>query len=387
MIEIETLWQWIDERVEVREAEEVPLLSAVGSCLAEGVLASHDLPAFDHSSMDGFAFAEACPGECRVVMEVAAGGGEMRSLSPGEAARVLTGGGIPPGTFGVVRQEDCTRAADRVQLRRSGPVAAGESIRRRGTIRRAGEVLLPAGTRLTPGGISFLVAGGAPTVRVPRPPRILHVSTGAELLAPGQEPAPGQIADSNGPMMQALLERAGHCLERLLLADEAPVLQQTIQEFDGDLLLISGGSGPGDHDHTCGALAAAGYSIHANRLNSRPGKPLLFATRGRQVAFGLPGNPLSHWVCHQAFVRRALYRMLGAPPPELVSVFCPPWPAVGGDGRRTWTPAVQRLMQGRLEVEPLPWQHSGDLSPLAQADALLLDEPDPQTQLVAAYLL
>lgn len=387
MIEIETLWEWIDERVSALPAEEVRAERAVGRCLAESVRAAQDLPAFDHSSMDGYAFAESHPGECPVVMEVAAGTPAAQTLKPGQAARILTGGEIPGGTLGVVRQEDCTTEDGSVRMRRADSVHAGENIRRRGTIRRAGDVLLDAGSRLEAGGVAFLISAGVSSVRVPRAPVILHLATGSELLEPGAPPEPGKIADSNGPMIEALLGREGCRVERRRLRDEARALDDAVRGFEGDLLLISGGSGPGEYDHTTGALRAAGFGLHASRLNSRPGKPLLFATRDSQIAFGLPGNPLSHWVCFQAFVRRALCRLRGAAAPALEDVYCPEWPVPEGDGRRTWTPAVQRFHEGRHQVDPLPWEHSGDLSPLTSADALLLDSPDSATQLVKAFLL
>jgi molybdopterin molybdotransferase len=122
-------------------------------------------------------------------------------------------------------------------------------------------------------------------------------------------------------------------------------------------------------------------------VNSRPGRPLLFATRGTQVAFGLPGNPLSHWVCYHAFVRRALDRLEGRPPTGLVETISPAWQGPDGGGGHTWTPARVAITGGLAIATVLPWLHSGDLSPLSSANALLLDGPDPDTQRVRTLLL
>ncbi|MEI8310781.1 MAG: molybdopterin molybdenumtransferase MoeA, partial [Verrucomicrobiota bacterium] len=127
--------------------------------------------------------------------------------------------------------------------------------------------------------------------------------------------------------------------------------------------------------------------VHASRINSRPGRPLIFATRGRQVAFGLPGNPLSHWVCFHAFVTRALARLEGRDIPALINARLAGQLPGAGDGRRTWTPARRQYREGMLYVEPLCWQHSGDLTPLASADALLMDRQDPATHLIPTFLL
>ena len=183
-------------------------------------------------------------------------------------------------------------------------------------------------------------------------------------------------------MIEALLALRGLSVHREQLGDDSSAIGKVVSDFDGELLLISGGSGPGDHDHTDSALRHAGYEIHTRRIDSRPGKPMIFATRGRRAAFGLPGNPLSHWVCHHAFVRRAIARFEGYEPPCLSGALCPGWNVPVGDGRRTWTPARLSAKSGELVAKPLHWLHSGDLSPLVEADALLLDEPDPITHLV-----
>lgn len=387
MIEIENLWSLIDGHVTPNDASGVGLPDSLGCVAAENVCSQVDFPTFDHSSMDGFALAEIFPETCRIVREIAAGCAEPGAIRPGEAARVFTGAALPEGTACVARQEDCLMDGSQVRLREDVHLTLNENIRRRGDICLQGSVLIGQGLAITPGVIALLSSCGVQRVKVHPRPAVTHISTGSELIAAGHPLGTGQIYDSNGPMMEALLASRGLSVKRTHIPDSFDQLARAAGEFCGHLLLLSGGSGPGDHDHTDAALRDAGYTIHASRINSRPGRPLIFATRERQIAFGLPGNPLSHWVCFQAFVARALARLEGKPVPGLIEAHCEPQPAPSEDGRRTWTPARRRYRNGCLVVEPLEWKHSGDLTPLIFADALLLDGCDPKTNLIHTLLL
>lgn len=387
MTEIEELWELIDQNVTQLPSETVPLLEALGRTVSEDVRAAFDFPAFDHSAVDGYAFCEPQPGKCRIIEQVAAGDSSCVSLKPRQAARILTGAAVPAGTFAVAMQEDCVLDGTMVSLREPLSLKEGQNVRARGALAQAGMVILKSGEKLNSGCVAVLTSCHIDTIPVFRSPRVLHLATGSELLAPGEPVIPGKIPDSNGPMIEALLAEAGISCVRRRLRDHFDELLSCVRLFDADLLLISGGSGPGDHDHTQRALAEAGFRILSNRVNSRPGKPLILAVREGQIAFGLPGNPLSHWVCYQAFVRRALARLMGSSPPMLYQTYCPAWNERSGDGRRTWTPARRFVQDGKMCTEPLYWLHSGDLFPLLRADALLLDAPDPKSHLVLSLFL
>jgi len=387
MIEIEDLWSRIDEKVSPLGGETVPTIKAGGRCLLERPRASIDFPTFDHSAMDGYAFAEAVPGKCRIVEEIPAGQYPRIALAPGLAARVFTGAPVPQNAFAIAMQEDCVFDGAQVTPNPEEPLGPGSNIRRRAAIVSAGQTILDPGHVLLPGAVALLSACGVDALRVSRRPVATHIATGSELLLPGEAATLGKIPDSNGPMVEALLDASGIPTTRIRMNDDPAMLTASVESFAGDLLLISGGSGPGDHDHTRRALENAGFTIWSDRVNSRPGKPLLFATRGPRAAFGLPGNPLSHWVCFQAFVRRALDRMEGRPPHSPVETLCSKWEPIPGDGRRPWTPARLVISHGRAESVPLPWLHSGDLSPIAHADALLLDAPDPSSHLIKTLIL
>lgn len=373
MMQIEQLWREIDDRVACLPAEPATLIQALHRVTTEDVLSPLDLPGFDQSSMDGFGFASLQPGSCRLTGTIAAGVPLMIPIEEGSAVRILTGALVPAGTVAIAKQEDCEVKDGCVALRSGVCLSAGENIRSRGGVFRSGDILLKSGTRISPGAIALLASAGIPSLQIVRRAAVLHLVTGDEIIASGLLPGPGQTCDSNGPMIAALLAESGLEVEGRQLPDDAVLLEQQIGGFEGDLLLVSGGSGPGDRDHTMTALESSGYTVHCSRMNSRPGKPLIFATRGSQVAFGLPGNPLSHWVCFQAFVKRALRRLHGLPEPEMPCARIAGNPDPGGDGRRTWTPGVSRPDGVGGEVRPLPWKHSGDLTPLAEANVLILD--------------
>lgn len=371
MMEIEQVWEAIDRHASRLPSERVPPARAVGRTLAEPVLADEDQPPFDQSAMDGYALGSPTAGSpYAVVATIAAGESTGIVLREGEAARILTGAMVPAGAVAVARQEDCE--ADARSVRVIAPCPDGTHIRRRGGVARKGEVLLQSGRRILPGTAGLLAACGTPRVCVTALPSVDHLVTGDEVVPVGTMPNPGQIRDSNGPLIRALLGAMGIGVHRRALPDSAMSTREAVAASKADLLLISGGSGPGDRDYTRAALEANGFEIHCSSVNSRPGRPLIFASRGARLAFGLPGNPLSHFVCFHAFVRRALCRMAGLPPARLLPSTLRSLVRDPGDGRRSWLPA--RLSAGArgMEVRPLAWKHSGDLTPLAEANALIL---------------
>ena len=379
MMEIEELWAEIDDRVPCLPARETSLADSLNCVVSGNVLSPGDMPAFDRSSMDGFAFSSLQPGRCRILGTIAAGRPLSMSVEEGTSIRILTGGVVPEGTVAISKQEDCEVSGDMVSLRDGVRLGWGEFIRRRGGIFSGGDVLLESGAIVSPGALALLASAGVGVVNAVGRATVCHLVTGDEIVGAGATLSPGQIYDSNGPMISALLAEMGMDVEACRLADDADALTRQVRENPADLLLISGGSGPGERDHTLKALEASGYAIHSSRLNSRPGKPLIFATQGTRIAFGLPGNPLSHWVCFQVFVKRAIRRLHGLRVPGLGTARMSAGIEASdssGDGRRTWTPGVWGFEKDGAHVRPLPWKHSGDLLSLVGANALILDPTD-----------
>ncbi len=349
----------------------VAIADARGRILREPLTAPADLPVFDRSAMDGFALGPGVGASYRVVLEIQAGTVPTRALGDGECARVFTGAQIPAGTVRVLMQEHARREGDTlIPLRTDGPV----HIRRRGEDARAGDTLLAAGTRLGACELSLLAHVGATTPFVSAPVRVLHIATGAELVAPESMPAAGHIRDTNSTMIAALLAERGATLSAQARCgdDLDEILRLTRASDDWDLLLISGGASVGDYDFGARSLAALGFTIHFDRLNLRPGKPLIFATRGAQAAFILPGNPVSHFVTFHLAVRLAIECLENATPSwSLVSVTMATELPAQADARETFWPCALRAENGGLVAEPLAWKSSGDLCGLASARGLL----------------
>jgi molybdopterin molybdotransferase len=249
-------------------------------------------------------------------------------------------------------------------------------IRRRGENRRAGDIVVPAGTTLGPAELAALAASGITQPEVSAAPRCVHLLTGNELVAPEQKPAGAQIRDSNSALIAALLARQGaELVGHARVGDTLAAARTATEAFPAhDVLLISGGASVGDHDFARPLLQALGYELHFDQVNLRPGKPLVFASRGPQVAFALPGNPVSHWVTFHLFVAPLLRKLqtgVDAAPPRLTGRLVTAAKLPAPDARRTFWPCRAQVVNGVHELTPLPLASSGDSSGLVGANALL----------------
>jgi molybdopterin molybdotransferase len=307
----------------------------------------------------------------RVAYEVAAGGSGTRPLAPGECARIFTGAPVPEGADAVAMQEVCVRDGEAVEI---PAIAAGNGVRRQGEDARAGSILVPSGVSLGAVELSLFAQLGQTHPLVAPRPRVFHVRTGDEIVSPELEPGPGQIRDSNSTLMAALVSDAGCDLVAQAVANDT--LESLMDACNGTgeahILLISGGASVGDYDYGRRALAEMGFSIRFTALNLRPGKPLIFATRGRQAAFVIPGNPLSHFVCWHVVIRAALDVLLsGTTALELATVRLGGNRDLPGNPRETWWPARLALRDDGAMAEPIKWQSSGDMTGLSGVRLLL----------------
>jgi molybdopterin molybdotransferase len=304
--------------VEPLPIERVALPSALGRHAAADVMANRTQPPFAASAMDGYAIRHAdLPGPWRLIGEASAGQRFGGTLEPGAAVRIFTGAPLPDGADTVVVQEDVARDGDRVRLTGDGPPEQGAHVRPAGLDFTEGDPLLAAGTRLTPARLGVLAAGGHGEVAVHRRPRVALLSTGNELVAPGAEPGRDQIVDSNGPMLGALFAAAGADLVDLgIVPDDRAAIAAAIERARAaDVLITVGGASVGDHDLVLPALEGAGAAIDFWKVAIKPGKPMLTGALGATRVVGLPGNPVSAFVCAHLFVLPVLRRMLGAPDP------------------------------------------------------------------------
>jgi molybdopterin molybdotransferase len=376
-------------KIEPLEGARVGLGEALGCVLREDARAKEDMPGFDRSAMDGYAIGrEDRADKFRIVGEARPGVRAEFVVRSGECARIFTGAEIPEGASQVLKQED-VRAEDGWMKPERRTKAS--FIRRRGEDAKAGDRLLEAGLRLGAAEIGLLANLGIVEPLVSRRCRVAHFATGDELVDPAEEPGPSRIRDSNTALVRAFAqEHGGVMMQQVRVADDIELLTERVRgaiEAGCDLVLISGGASVGAYDFGRTALERAGFEMHFEKVNLRPGKPLAFATRegatragapragatrGRQAAFVLPGNPLSHLAVLHCIVRVAFERMAGTEPEwRVLNARLKEGIELGGDGRDTLWPGRIDVENGEAVVRALRWQSSGDITGLAGLNAFI----------------
>jgi len=353
---------------EVLPETRVSLAAAHGRVLAANVHARGDWPAFDASTMDGYAVCAADVKEGMPVAGESRAGAEAPDLEPKSACRIFTGAPMPRGADAVIMQEEAERDGDRVTFR-SKP-AAGAFVRKRGDDLRAGEIALAKGTRVSASSLAMLASLDQADVAVIRAPRVAIVPTGDELRAPGTAGGPASIAESNSPALAAMAERAG-----AKVTTSAPVpdeLDRVTRAFDEalrtcDVLVTIGGVSVGEHDVVKEALEACGVRLDFWRVAIKPGKPLAVGKRGAAIVLGLPGNPVSAMVTFALFGIPLLRAMQGdrAALPRATRMKLAA-PAAHKTGRLE----LARARVSREGVTLLPNQASGAIVGLCRADVL-----------------
>ncbi len=301
-------------------AELIPVEQSAGRILAGPVSADTDVPGFDRSVVDGYALrsadtagaGDAVPALLRLAGKVAMGAGNHDlSVPEGECAYIPTGGTLPRGTDAVVMVEYTEEANDTILVKR--PVAHGENVLRRGEDFQKGETVFGAGRRLTPQDAGVLAACGWPLVPVSRKPVVGIISSGNELVPPAMAPEPGEVRDSNAPMIAGWLAEYG-CIPRLygIIKDERAAFEEAIGRAlpECDLVILSGGSSKDDRDMTAGVIASKG-EILVHGIAIAPGKPTIIGRIDQRPVIGLPGHPASAFVVLIAIVRPLIDALLG----------------------------------------------------------------------------
>ncbi|MER8086187.1 gephyrin-like molybdotransferase Glp [Streptomyces sp. NPDC094048] len=413
-----TIWS-VDEHLEdilgaVRPLEpiELQLHDAQGCVLVEDVVVEIALPPFDNSSMDGYAVRvadvqgadEEFPAVLTVIGDVAAGSDGLpgdRSVQPGEAARIMTGAPLPTGAEAVIPVEwtdggtgggpaDTMRAHRDApegaggEVRVHRPVEAGAHVRARGSDVKPGDLALSAGSVIGPPQIGLLAAIGRSTVKVRPRPRVVVISTGSELVQPGEELADGQIYDSNSFALTAAARDAGAIAYRVgAVTDDADTLRATIEDqlIRADIVVTTGGVSVGAYDVVKEALSSVGdedepgSGIDFRKLAMQPGKPQGFGSIGPEHTplLALPGNPVSSYVSFELFVRPAIRALMG-----LQDVNRPTARAALNTDEALSSPAGRRqFLRGTYDAEagtvtPVGGSGSHLIAALAQADALIV---------------
>jgi molybdopterin molybdotransferase len=361
------------------EAECVPIEAAADRVLAAAVIARLDQPPFPVSAMDGYAVRSADalhpPVTLQVVGSAPAGHPFNGQLRAGQAVRIFTGGVIPDGADGVVIQED-TEQRDGVVVINAG-AQAGRHIRPAGQDFRKGDALVRAGRCLTARDIALIAAADVPMVEAHRRPRILLAATGDELSRPGETRQPGGIVASSVYGLSALIRKWGAEPSNLgILTDNIEAIAK-IEEHaaEADLIVTLGGASVGDHDLVQRALGPKGFVLDFWKIAMRPGKPLIFGRLGDIPLLGLPGNPVSSFVCALLFLRPAIAGMLGTAtePTRLTARLATEMAA--NDSRQDYLRARLLRRDGELWIEPFAVQDSSMQKVLADSDALLVRAP------------
>jgi len=369
--------------VEPLASERAPLVEADGRVLAADVAALRTQPPADLSAMDGYAVRAAdvtsVPVTLEIVGEVAAGHPFGGNVNKGQAARIFTGGVVPPGADTIVIQENTKREGTNVIVSSSAP--SGKHIRRAGLDFAHGQALLPRGRRLTERDLMLAAAMSHPTVAVHRRPRVAVLGTGDELKPPGSKTAPGEIIYSNGFALLAMARAEG--AEVIDLGVVPDRLEDTIAAIrraraqGADILLTSGGASVGDYDLVQKALTLEGLALSFWKVAMRPGRPLMHGRLGEMHVLGVPGNPVSAFVCSLLYLVPLIRRLSGRHDvkPEIESAMLgidlPP-----NDERADYLrSALARTPDGILVAGPFPTQDSSMIASLAKADCLVIREP------------
>ncbi len=374
-------------------ALELTLLDAHGCVLAEDVSATHPLPPFDNSAMDGYAVrsvdvasaSEQTPVTLPVVGDVAAGSTTPYSVQPGLCVRIMTGAPLPPGADAVVPQESTDEGLAQVSIRAAA--TAGQYVRRAGEDVTPGTVVLTNGTHLGATQIGLIAAVGRDRVLARPRPRVVILSTGSELVDPGQPLTPGKIPDANSALLTAASQEAGAIAFRVgIVPDDPRQLLDTLEDqlIRADLVLTSGGVSVGAYDVVKDALGRLG-TVAFDRVAMQPGMPQGFGRIGPDETpfFGLPGNPVSAYVSFEVFVRPVLRRMLGVDPINRPIVRARLTdPVTSPYGKRTFARGWLTVEAGKYVVRPVGGSGSHLIASLSAANALIV-VPDATTELEA----
>ena len=363
-------------------AEDVSLDDSLGRVLTEDLKALRTQPPADVSAMDGYAVRGAdvatAPVTLKLVGEVAAGHPFAGRVGAGQAARIFTGGVMPDGTDTVVIQELTKREGDMVAINK--PTAKGRNVRNEGIDFTAGQVLLTKGHRLSDRDLMLAAAMNYPRLRVHRRPKVAVLGTGDELVPPGSAPKPGEIVYSNGYALRALAQSEGAVpIDLGVVGDRIEAITAAVRRAraeKADVLLTTGGASVGEHDLVQKALAAEGLALSFWRLALRPGRPMMYGRLGALQVLGVPGNPVSSYVCTFLFLVPLLRALAGRSDAVLARAQA----RLGrelpeNDEREDYLRATLADGPEGMVATPLANQDSSLMAPLSAAQCLVIRPP------------
>ena len=350
--------------------EIVGLDKAVSRYLVSNISALRTQPAKDLSAMDGYALSAASmPGPWKVIGESPAGGSFDGKVAGGEAVRIFTGAPLPAGTDCILIQENALRDGDQLSLAGGITLTRGQHIRKTGSDFSQGDALIEAGTRLNAAHIGLAAISGHGSLPVHRIPRICLLSTGDELVEPGQIVGENQIPASNDVMLAAMLENQP-CVVTAggIVPDRIEALENALRSADADIIVTIGGASVGDHDLVRPALDNIGAEMDFFKVAMRPGKPVMAGRLGERIVIGLPGNPVSAYVTAFLFLLPLIRHFAGSKSPMPVKRTAGLKRALPANGERA--NFIRACLDGDT-IAPLPSKDSAMLAVLAKANALI----------------
>lgn len=373
----------IEQHLACMPIESLPLTQAAGAVLRENIYAERDHPPFDRVAMDGIALdsagAGAHGGRLRISATQNAGDPPQKLADTGDCIEIMTGAMLPQGCDAVVPVEQLQRDGDLVQVQK--PVAPWQNIHRRGSDCRQGALLLSAGTRLTPPEVAIAAGAGMARLRVSAQPMIVVISTGNELVEPGEVIEPHQVRRSNAYGITAALRQHGftRVADDHVRDDEAELTQRLgFHLRTHDVLILSGGVSMGKMDLVPKVLAKLGVELVFHHVAQRPGKPMWFGvSHSGPAVFALPGNPVSTLVCLSRYVLPALRAAMGQAPAEAARIALTE-PVEVKVPLAFYLPVKLRSDDwGRTSAQPCPTNGSGDFTALAGTDGFVELPPGP----------
>ena len=379
------------EFIAVQEAKEIlkclslsgekvlfPLQKALGSWTASPIHAPMQVPSFDNSGMDGYAFAWADGGDSRRLAQVVqAGTFPDFTLQPGTAVRIFTGAPVPKGADTIVQQEWVRVEGDRIFFDLE-KLNQGMNFRRAGSQCEQGQLILHEGTRITPGTLGLLASLGVAEVTVFAAPQVSIILTGDEVVEVGQALQPGQIYNANGPALLGYLSQLGITEVKIFkVKDDPNEVIRVIGEAlaSSDVLLLTGGISVGDFDFVKEGLAQNGVETLFYKVKQKPGKPLLVGVKGNQLVFALPGNPASVLTCFMQYVKPSLGQWMGNP---AAWEQARSYPIATNWEKQVKLTVFLKARLGAGQVEVLPGQESFNLLSFGSADGLIEIGEDQQ---------
>lgn len=387
MISISEAIKIVKNQTSPIETESVDLGSSIGRILAQKIKADMDMPPFNRSQMDGFAVktadVENAPRSLEIVGESVAGKGWHKELGEGEAVRIMTGAAVPSGADSVQKVELTEESEGYITI--VEPTKLNQNIVKKAQEIAAGDKIFGPGEIITENMIAVLASFGYAEVEVARKPKVAILATGSEIVDISETPSQDQIRNSNSSMLRAYAETANaDVVVHKITEDNLENLKIAISDAieSNDCVIISGGVSVGDYDFTKPALRAIGVEIFFEKISLKPGKPTVFARKGKTLIFGLPGNPVSSAVTFFCFVRLALLSMQGAAEPSLRKGFAKlSHPIKGAKGRDSLLPvSLEVSKKAKLKIETLRFSGSSNFIAFSKASALVFVPRDRSLQ-------